>query len=577
MLDIDRVRLQKSGISRRSGRGGLLPMKTKAAAAAVVLLIGGGAFAQTAPAIDAARIKEHVRILSGDDFAGRGPAQPGEAKTIDYLAKAFAAAGLQPGGANGSWYQDVALVRYDRADPVTIGVTVGGRTMPLAVGGDVTAASRIVGRTEVSNAPMVFVGYGVDAPALGHSDFAGVDLKGKVAVFLANDPDFEAPDGGKFGGRAMTYFGRFGAKVEAAQRQGAIAALIVHETAAASYPWSQVQNSDPAPGFGLAPTGPAAAPFGLRGWLRREVAVDLFRRAGLDYEALKRQARQPGFRAVPIGNAALSASLTTTAEKVVSRNVVARLPGKARPNETIVYGAHWDANGIGAPDAEGDTIRNGAVDNAVGTATLLEVARAFAKGPKPDRSIVFIAYAAEEKGLLGAEHYAANPLYALETTVAAFNHDPHVVLGRARNLDVVGGGKTELEQDLVRVAGAQGLRIDPEPSPEAGWYYRSDHFAFAKRGVPTVYFRAGRDLVRGGTAAGEAAAADYNEKRYHQTSDEFDPRWDMAGAEQEGRVAFELGRELANSTRWPTWNEGIEYKAVRDRSAAARGAAGAGK
>ena len=390
-------------------------------------------------------------------------------------------------------------------------------------------------------------------------------------MFLANDPDFEAPEGGQFGGRTLTYAGRFGAKVAAAQKHGAAAVLVIHETAAASYPWSQVQNSDPAPGFEITPASePVTGPFGLRGWLRREVAADLFRRAGLDFEALKVRARDRSFTPVPIGDATLSASFTTATEPTTSRNVVARLVGKARPDETIVYGAHWDANGIGEPDAKGDRIRNGAIDNGTGTAELIEIARAFAQGPKPDRSVLFIAYTAEEKGLLGAEYYTANPLFPLETTVAAFNLDPHVVLGKAKSLDLIGGGRTGLEADLNRIAARNGLRVDQEPYPEAGWYFRSDHFAFAKKGVPVVYFRAGRDLVDGGMAAGMAKTVTYNARCYHQTCDEFDPAWDMSGAAQEAQVAYELGAELANSTRWPTWNDGVEYKALRDASAASR-------
>lgn len=519
--------------------------------------------------ISADRIKADVKTLASDDFAGRGPGQVGEEKTIRFLADQFGKAGLAPGGANGGWYQDVKLIRYDRG-PVTAAAKVGGTTIPLVAGKDITAASRILGETRLTDAPLVFVGYGIAAPEIGWTGFAGANLKGKVAVFLANDPDFEAAEPGPFGGKTLVYAGRFGAKAEAAFKAGAAAVLVVHETAAASYPWSQVGNSDSLPTFGLDSGTPDANPAGLRGWLHRDTAVELFERAGLDFEALKVAARDGGFVPTPIGTATLSASFSTTATPLVSRNVVALLKGAKHPDETIVYGAHWDANGLAEPDARGDRIRNGAVDNATGTATLIEVARAFAAAPKPERSLLFIAYTAEEKGLLGAEWYAANPLRPLETTVAAFNLDPHVVLGRTKNLDLIGGGRTPLEDDLRRVAGAQGLRVDDETIPEAGWYFRSDHFAFAKKGVPTVYFRAGRDLVTGGLAAGEAAANAYNEARYHQTTDEFDAAWDFAGTAQEGRVAYALGAELANSRRWPGWNDGVEYKAVRDRSAASR-------
>lgn len=536
-----------------------------------LVIVAAVAAATSASAeISPERIKADVATLASDAFAGRGPGQVGEEKTIAFLAEQFRKAGLEPAGPNGSWYQDVKLTRFDRVGPVRIEATVGGKPLPLTAGRDVTASSRILGETQLTNAPLVFVGYGIDAPQLGWTGFSGADLKGKVAVFLANDPDFEAPENGKFGGRTLVYAGRFGAKVEAAARAGAAAVLVIHETAAASYPWSQVGNGDTLPSFGL-DTGKADPnPLGLRGWLHRDVAVDIFRRAGLDFETLKRQARDGGFRPVPIGGATLSATFRTTATPVISRNVVALVKGTKHADETIIYGAHWDANGIGEPDARGDRIRNGAVDNATGTATLLEVARAFAAGPKPERSVLFIAYTAEEKGLLGAEWYAAHPLRPLETTVAAFNLDPHVVLGRTRNLDLIGGNRTELEDDLRRVAKAHGLRVDDEINPEAGWYFRSDHFAFAKRGVPTVYFRAGRDIVKGGLAVGNAEADAYNASRYHQTTDEFVPSWDFSGAAQEGAVAYELGRELANSRRWPTWRDGVEYKAVRDKSTPAR-------
>jgi Zn-dependent M28 family amino/carboxypeptidase len=538
------------------GAGALFPL----------LLAGAPASAQ----VSSTRIAQHVRVLASDEFMGRGPTQVGEEKTVAYLAQQFAAAGLDPGGANGSWYQDVPLIRYERVGPVAINVTVAGANIPLHVGQDVTASSRILGETRIEDAPLVFVGYGIDDPAIGWDNYGAMDLKGKVAVFLSNDPDFEAAAPGEFGGRALVFAGRFGGKVATAQRRGAAAVLVVHETAAASYPWSQVANSDPLPGFGLVPADPKAPGFGLTGWLHRDAAVSLFRRAGMDFEQMKRAAREKSFRAVPIGKAALSARLTTKATPVASRNVIGRLKGGTRPNETIIYGAHWDANGIGPADARGDTIRNGAVDNATGTATMLEIARAFGKAKLPERSVIFIGYTAEEKGLLGAEYYAANPLYPLETTAAVLNLDPHVAFGKARSLDLIGGGRTELERDLARVAARHRLRIDEERSPEAGWYFRSDHFAFAKKGVPALAFRAGRDLVKGGMAAGNAAIEAYNIERYHQTTDEFDARLDMGGAAQEGQVAYEIGRELANSRRWPSWNEGVEYKKIRDVSAAAR-------
>lgn len=533
------------------------------------LLASSAMAAPTSSPISAARIKEHVRVLSSDAFRGRGPTQAGEARTIDYLARQFAAAGLSPAGPNGSWFQDVPLIRYDRG-PVRIDAMVGAKAFPLQAGRDVTVASRILGRTRIESAPIVFGGYGVVAPALGFYGYEGADLTGKVVLILAGDPDFGAGRDLGFGGRALAFAGRTGEKIAAAQARGAIAVITIHETDAASYPWSQIENGDRLPAFGLDEGGELKSGFGLRGWMRLEPATELLRRAGLNYRELKRRAQTPAFRAVHVTGATLSADFTTTPSRVISRNVIAMVPGRSRAAETVLYGAHWDANGENAFDPAADRIRNGAIDNGVGTATLLEVARAFASGPRPQRTVLFAAWTAEEKGLLGASWYASRPLRPLETTAAVFNLDPHLALGAARNLDLIGPGRTPLEADLARIASARGLRLDPEVNSEAGWYYRSDHFAFAQKGVPTVYFRAGKDLVSGGLRAGEAIVAAYNARCYHQTCDEFDARWDMAGAAQEGAVAYDLGREIANGGRWPGWNAESEYANLREASAAAR-------
>lgn len=547
--------------------------RMRALAGSVLLtLLAGTALAEPAAPISAARIREDVRVLSSDAFKGRGPGQDGERSTLDYLTAQFRAAGLQPGGEGGSWFQDVPLTEYRREGPVRVSLAVRGRVDPLVVGRDVTISSHVVGRTRLVDAPLVFVGYGVHAPELGWDSFAGVDLHGKVAVVLANDPDFEAPPGspaaGRFGGRAMVYAGRFGAKVAAAQAAGAVGVLVIHEDAAASYPWRQVANSDRIAGMDITSDRPPSPTFS--GWLQHDAAVRLLRGAGLDLERLKTAARDPAFRATPIAGATLSADFTVAARRFTSHNVIARLPGRTWPDEAVLYGAHWDANGQGSPDASGDDIRNGAVDNATGTAELLEVARAFAHGPRPERSVVFIAYTAEEKGLLGSEYYAAHPVYPLERTAAVINLDPHVMLGRARDVELVGGGRTDLEDDLRRAAAAEGLRLEPEPNPEAGWYFRSDHYSFAKRGVPALSFRIGRDLVDGGLAAGTARAQAYNVERYHQPKDEFDPRWTFAGSAQEATVAWRTGAALADARRWPGWRPGSEYAPLRQATDAAR-------
>lgn len=523
---------------------------------------------KTAPRISAERIKEDVKNLSSDEFLGRGPGEAGDEKTVAYLADAFAKAGLEPAGENNSYLQDVPLVRLDRQPGATMALNVAGKTIPLALGRNATLSLRTPDRTTVDKAPLVFAGYGIVDPASGWDAYAGVDMAGKIAVVLANDPDFEGGQDLGFEGRRMAYNGRVGVKFEAAAKAGAAGVLVIHEEAAASYPFSQLASGDALPAFVLAPLKPS--PLKVSGWIAGEVATDLLKRSKLTLAALKTRARDPKFRAFALEGASLSASGDLKATPLVSRNVLARLTGTAAPNEFILYGAHWDANGNTAPDRSGDAIRNGAVDNATGTAEVLEIARAFKAGEPPARTVVFAAWTAEEKGLLGADHYAANPLFPLATTVAVINLDPHVVLPAARDLELIGGGRTPLEEDFARVAKAQGLRVTPEPNPEAGWYFRSDHFPFARRGVPALAFRAGRDLVEGGTAAGDRIVSAYNKNCYHQPCDQFDPKWTFAGTAQEAGVAYALGLELANSRAWPSWNADSEFKAAREATEAER-------
>ena len=521
----------------------------------------------TAP-ISADRIRDDVRTLASDAFAGRGPGEIGEDRTIAFLAGRFAALGLQPAGPGGSWYQDVPLVRVDRLPGAVMAVRAGTLAMPLTPGTDATLGLRNAGRTTLRDAPILFAGYGIVDAALGWDAYAGVDMRGKVALVLANDPDFEAGRDLGFEGRRMAYAGRIGMKFEAAARAGAVAVLVIHEDAAASYPFLQVASGDALPAFVPAPM--AASTLQATGWLRGDRAMRLLAQQGLDLAGLKQRARDPRFRAFALRGATLSLDGAVRTTPVISHNVVARLAGATRPDEAILYGAHWDANGTNGPDADGDAIRNGAIDNATGTAELLEIARAFAAAPRSARTILFAAWTAEEKGLLGAEYYAAHPLHPLARTAAVINLDPHVALPAARNIELVGGGRTTLEDRLSAVAREQGLRVDPEPNPEAGWYFRSDHFAFARRGVPALSFRGGRDLVRGGMAAGNGIVGPYNQQRYHQPNDAFDPDWTFAGTAQEARVAFTLGRQLADSADWPGWKAGSSYAPIRAESDADR-------
>ncbi len=527
------------------------------------------------PSFDGARISRDVKELASDAYEGRGPATAGEEKTIAYLSKQFAEAGLQPGGdlANGkrAWTQAVPLRRADIVGTPTIAVQNAGKQQALTQGKQIAIRAALDGSShvEIANAPLVFVGYGVKAPERNWDDFKGVDLKGKIAVVLINDPDFETGKG-DFDGVGMTYYGRWTYKYEEGARQGALGVLVMHETAPASYGWDTVASSNTNTMFDVVRDNPRSAHPTLEGWIQRDLATELFKHAGLDFETLKKQAQARGFKPVELKNQRLSASYRVKSDVITSHNVVARLEGSKHPNETLIYSAHWDHIGVGKPDARGDTIFNGALDNASGTAALLELARSFAKGPKPERSVVFLAVPAEEKGLLGSEFYASKPLYPLDTTVAVINMDGMNPFVPSRDFGIYGTAKLELLDQLKSVAAQSKLRYTPDPKPQAGYFFRSDHFSFAKRGVPALSYAAGQDWEVGGVAAGKAAADDYTAKRYHQQGDEWKPDWTFAGAARDLGVLYALGQQLADSRQWPNWSQDSEFRATRDASEAAR-------
>jgi len=530
---------------------------------------GEGASAVT-PAFDAARISEDIRVLSDDSFEGRGIATPAEAKVIDYLSRQYAAAGFEPGGPNGQWTQDVILNRFTQSD-ISASLKLGDWTLPMTQGREVAISTRLPGsHVSLKDAPLVFVGYGVKAPERNWDDFKGLDVRGKILVVLVNDPDFEEPELDTFGGRAMTYYGRWTYKYEEAGRLGAAGVLIVHETAPASYGWATVANSWGVPQFDIVRQNAAAERAPMEAWIQRDVAVDLFRRAGLDFEALKRQARSRDFRPVALTGATFSTEFDVKTDRITTHNVVARLPGTTHPDETILYTGHWDHIGMGEPDASGDRIFNGAVDNATGTAGLLELARAYGAAPRTERSIVMISFTGEESGLLGSEYYAANPAYPLEKTVAGFNIDAMNVYGRTADLGIIGYGQSELDERLTAAAQAQGRGVTPDQNPGAGSYYRSDHFPLAKRGVPMAYADSAGDFVDEPIAPRKARAEEYGRNRYHQAADEWEPDWDYRGMIQDLDVIYGIGRELANSRDWPGWKPGSEFGPVRARSATQR-------
>jgi Zn-dependent M28 family amino/carboxypeptidase len=542
---------------------------------AMALLACKAASADT-PRVDMKRMSEITRVLASDKFQGRAPGTPGEAKTIPYLIAQFKAAGLEPGGDNGGWTQAVPMIRTQLKSPMTLSVEQAGQTIALKDPDDLYLGTvRPVDRLKIANAPMVFVGYGVTAPERGWDDFKGADLKGKVAVMLVNDPDFEAAPGepvaGKFGGKAMTYYGRWTYKYEEAARRGAIAALVVHETDAAGYPWKVVQ-SPAGESYAIPASAGQPQPVLLNGWIQRDVAAALLKRAGYDYETVKRQARTAAFRPIDL-KAKFSADIPVDVSRIQSQNVIGKLTGSRYPQETVSYGGHWDAYGIGPADAQGRTIRRGAADDALGLAAMIEDARLFASGPRPQRTLLFFAWTGEERGLLGSEYYARHPLYPMDKMVANLTFDTLQWNGRVKDVVLIGKGQSQMEDILAEEAKRQGRYVTEEGHPERGLFYRADHFSFAKRGVPVLLDMAlagAYDMQNGGRAAGEKWLSEFTTNCYHQTCDSWSPNWDLRGAAQEAELFYAIGNRLANEREWPKWNPQSEFAKVREESAASR-------
>jgi Zn-dependent M28 family amino/carboxypeptidase len=521
------------------------------------------------------RLSEIDKTISSDAFEGRGVNTPAEVKSVNYIIDQFRSAGLEPGGdlANGkrSWTQAVPLLQSEIVGTPQITLNLGnGQSLALMQGNEIAVRSPMNGQTSVNlaNVPLVFVGYGVAAPERNWDDFKGVDLHGKIAVVLVNDPDFETGKG-DFGGKAMTYYGRWTYKYEEAARRGALGVLIVHETAPAAYGWATVVNSNTDAVYDIVRNDPAQAHVPLEGWIQKDVTVALFKQVGLDFEALKKLAQTRDFKPVPLPGTTLDVSGHVSHQVVVSKNVLGRLPGSTKPDETLIFTAHWDHFGVRPSDPSGDRILNGAVDNGTGVAALLELGRLFGSAPKTARSVVFMATTAEERGLLGSEFYATHPTYPLETTVADINMDILGVYGPTRDVSDFGDGESTLLTDLVQAAQAQGRSYTPDPSPEAGHFFRSDHFSLAKRGVPSMSFSSGDDLVNGGVAAGRARREDYFAHRYHQPGDEWTPTMDFHGEAQDVALLYSLGKKLATSG-WPQWKAGSEFKEIRDQTASQR-------
>ena len=548
-------------------------MKLTAVTSVAAWLVGTGCGAS--PAVDPAKLSEHIRVLASDAFEGRGPATPGEDKSVAYISGQMKALGLSPAADDGGWTQAVPLRRFETPGPITVSFTLGGASRPLTELNDIVVHTEVpTDHVSVKDAPLVFIGYGVDAPERRWDDFKGYDLKGKIAVVLVNDPDFEMDPGdplfGRFDGKAMTLYGRWTYKYAEAARRGALGMLIVHETAPAAYGWNTVKNSNSNAQFDIVRPHPETLHPLIEGWIQRDVAVALFKAAGLDFDVEKSRARTLAFHPVELKGAAFSADYAVETSTITSHNVIGKIAGTQRPGEAVLYGAHWDHLGVGQPDAKGDRIYNGAVDNASGVAGVLELARVFKAAPRPERSVYFIAFTAEEKGLLGSEYYAAHPVTPLATTVALLNLDVMNVNGPSRDISTRGKGDADLDGLVARFAREQGRAYRHDPHREEGSFYRADHFSLAKAGVPALTLTAGLDLVSGGVAAGEAAHADYLAHRYHQPADEWRADWDLTGAARDLDLYSALGQYLANSRAWPGWPVGSEFKAVRDQTTAER-------
>ena len=533
-----------------------------------LLLAAAPAARPVSPAISVETLRTVTQTLASDAYEGRAPTTAGEDKTVAYITERFRAAGLQPGN-HGRWTQDVPMVEITAQNVQPFTFSGGRSTVTAQFRTEMVAGTyRVVPSIAVQNSPVVFVGYGITAPEQHWDDYAGVDVRGKTVVILVNDPDWQTMSRqGPFEGRAMTWYGRWPYKFENAARHGAAAAIIVHQTEPAAYPWAVVQSSWTGPQYELDEAGGHMDQSQVVGWLQLAKAQELFASAGKDFAALSAAAKVRGFKAVPLG-VTMSTGFGNAIRRSMSRNVIGVLPGTTTPDDYVLYTAHWDHLGRCDP-VDGDDICNGALDNASGVAGLVALAEAHAHAGPAKRSLVFMSVTAEESGLLGSRYYAEHPVYPLARTVGGVNMDGLNVNGRARDFVLTGAGKSQIE-DLARpFIAAQGRHVSPEVHPERGGYYRSDHFSFAKLGVPMLDGGSGQNLVVGGAAAGARAAEDYVAHRYHKPADQYDPRWNWAGAVEDLGIYYGLGRKLADTPGlWPNWYSTAEFRAVRDRSRA---------
>ena len=517
-------------------------------------------------------VMRHINRLGSDEFEGRAPGTPGEEATVNYLERILKKAELKPGNPDGAYVQKVPLVGITTNQDTELRIKTAGKDLKWKFGEDFVARTvRVVDKTDF-DADLVFVGYGVVAPEYGWDDYKGLDVRGKVLVMLVNDPPIPDPqDPSKlnakmFGGRAMTYYGRWTYKYEIAAQKGAAGIFIVHETAPAAYPWAVPRGSFSVENFDLQSKDNNMSRVNVEGWITNERARELFGTVGMNFDAMKKAAIRSDFKPVDL-KARAKLTVESKIRRIDSKNVLAKLEGSdpRLKDEYVIYTAHWDHFGVSLPDAKGDKIYNGALDNASGCAVVLEIARAFKALPKPPaRSILFLFVTAEEKGLLGSKYYAENPLYPLEKTVANINIDGVNQWGRTKDITVIGLGNSTLDEVLKEAAATQGRVLRPDAEPEKGFYYRSDHFNFAKQGVPALDPHPGIDYIGKPADYGTKKREEYTANDYHKPSDEVKPDWDLTGAIEDAQVMFTVGFKVANTEKYPQWSPGTEFKAKRE-------------
>ena len=510
-------------------------------------------------------LTQHIKILSSDSFQGRKPFSAGEVKAVDYMQTTFKNLGLEPGNGN-SYIQDVPMVEITpTSDPVMKVQSAKGNFDLQRTTDFVVSTENTDSIISLQNDELIFAGYGVVAPEYKWNDYAGINVKGKVVLVLVNDPGFGTDDSTIFKGNTMTYYGRWTYKYEEAARQGAKACFIIHNTKAASYPFSVVQNSWGSSNLYLDKKDNKEPHLAMQGWVSADGAKKLFAAAGKDTSLIV-SANKNTFKAVSFGEK-LSLNVKVKAKYNLSHNVIAKITGSKRPDEYVLYTAHWDHLGIGKPDEKGDSIYNGALDNASGSAALLEIARAFKNlKEKPERTVLFLSVTAEEQGLLGSAYYATHPIYLLNKTVANINMDGINPMEKTKDVIITGAGQNDLEDYVADVAKSQDRYLAPEAHPEAGHYYRSDHFSLAKVGVPALDCSGGIDVVGKGKEYGKKMEDDYTANRYHRPADQFDGKWTFDGGMQDMQILFSVGKKLANETKWPQWKTGSEFKAIRDKN-----------